>query len=125
MDLTKKHSATEVIEEVCADGTFVQSDDVSTGQAKNMHSEPLGPPPLSAEQQRKLWRKIDMRIVPMLSALYLCCYLDRGMCGIVSTTSQRTNAYECSQGQSVRLHVASSTMEELLTPAKATLSLRA
>lgn len=40
---------------------------------------PLPPPPeLSPEQERALWRKIDLRLMPMLSVMYLMSFLDRG-----------------------------------------------
>jgi hypothetical protein len=36
------------------------------------------PPQLTAEQEKKLWRKIDMRLMPILSLMYLTSFLDRG-----------------------------------------------
>ncbi|KAJ6498892.1 MFS general substrate transporter [Mycena sanguinolenta] len=39
------------------------------------------PPSLSAEEERKLWRKIDLRLMPILSLMYLCSFLDRGNIG--------------------------------------------
>ncbi|KAJ6601925.1 MFS general substrate transporter [Mycena vulgaris] len=39
----------------------------------------LPPPPiLSAEEERKLWRKIDLRLMPILTLMYLMSFLDRG-----------------------------------------------
>lgn len=35
-------------------------------------------PVLSPDEQRRLWRKVDKRILPILSVMYLCFYLDRG-----------------------------------------------
>jgi hypothetical protein len=32
---------------------------------------------LTPEQEKKLWRKIDMRIMPILSLMYLLAFLDR------------------------------------------------
>ena len=44
--------------------------------------ETLPPPPeLTAEQERALWRKIDMRLMPILTLMYLCSFLDRGNIG--------------------------------------------
>ena len=31
------------------------------------------------EQERKLWRRIDLRIMPIISLMYLLCFVDRGM----------------------------------------------
>ncbi|OCH84458.1 MFS general substrate transporter [Obba rivulosa] len=42
----------------------------------------LPPPPnLTPEQERRLWRKIDMRIMPIVTIMYLCSFLDRGNIG--------------------------------------------
>lgn len=44
--------------------------------------ETLPPPPeLNAEQQKALYRKIDMRLMPILTLMYLCSFLDRGNIG--------------------------------------------
>ncbi|KAJ6545251.1 MFS general substrate transporter [Mycena capillaripes] len=39
------------------------------------------PPALTAEEERKLWRKIDLRLMPILSLMYLFSFLDRGNIG--------------------------------------------
>jgi len=39
------------------------------------------PPTLSPEEERKLWRKIDLRLMPILSLMYLFSFLDRGNIG--------------------------------------------
>ncbi|KAF8199837.1 MFS general substrate transporter [Mycena galopus ATCC 62051] len=39
------------------------------------------PPTLTAEEERKLWRKIDLRLMPILSLMYLASFLDRGNIG--------------------------------------------
>lgn len=42
----------------------------------------LPPPPvLTAEEERRLWRKVDMRLIPISTLLYLVSYLDRGNIG--------------------------------------------
>ncbi|KAG1731485.1 MFS general substrate transporter [Suillus paluster] len=38
-------------------------------------------PTLTPEQERKLWRKIDLRLIPILSLMYLLSFLDRGNIG--------------------------------------------
>ena len=38
------------------------------------------PPQLTPEQERKLWRKIDMKLMPILTLMYLFSFLDRGEC---------------------------------------------
>ncbi|KAF9220034.1 MFS general substrate transporter [Gyrodon lividus] len=35
-------------------------------------------PTLTAEQETKLWRKIDLRLIPILTAMYFFSFLDRG-----------------------------------------------
>ena len=37
------------------------------------------PRKLTLEQQRKLYRKLDLRILPILTLMYLLCSMDRGM----------------------------------------------
>jgi hypothetical protein len=38
-------------------------------------------PTLTPEQESKLWRKIDLRLMPILSLMYLFSFLDRGNIG--------------------------------------------
>lgn len=33
---------------------------------------------LTPEEERRLWRKIDIRLIPIPALLYLCSFLDRG-----------------------------------------------
>ncbi|KAJ7105402.1 MFS general substrate transporter [Mycena crocata] len=44
-------------------------------------SELPPPPTLSTEEERKLWRKIDLKLMPILSLMYLLSFLDRGNIG--------------------------------------------
>ena len=39
------------------------------------------PPELTPEQEKKLWRKIDLQLMPILTLMYLCSFLDRGNIG--------------------------------------------
>lgn len=53
----------------------------------------LTPPALTTEQERKTWRKVDLRLMPMLALLYLFSFLDRGTSrvhGFPSRTSYPT-----------------------------------
>ncbi|KAF8632835.1 hypothetical protein AX15_001665 [Amanita polypyramis BW_CC] len=38
-------------------------------------------PQLTPEQERKVWRKIDLRLLPILTLMYLVAFLDRGNIG--------------------------------------------
>ncbi|KAF9220040.1 MFS general substrate transporter [Gyrodon lividus] len=38
-------------------------------------------PTLTAEQETKLWRKIDLRLIPIISLMYLLSFMDRGNIG--------------------------------------------
>ncbi|KXN86764.1 hypothetical protein AN958_09624 [Leucoagaricus sp. SymC.cos] len=49
----------------------------------------LPPPPrLSEEEEGKLWRKIDRRLMPILAVMYLLSFLDRGNARLQGLTSQ-------------------------------------
>ncbi|KAI0073057.1 MFS general substrate transporter [Panus rudis PR-1116 ss-1] len=39
------------------------------------------PPKLTPEQEKKLWRKVDLRLMPILTLMYLFSFLDRGNIG--------------------------------------------
>ncbi|KAI0649776.1 MFS general substrate transporter [Trametes meyenii] len=39
------------------------------------------PPILTADEERRLWRKIDVRLIPIATLLYLVSYVDRGNIG--------------------------------------------
>ena len=36
------------------------------------------PPALTPEQEKALYRKVDLKLMPILALLYLCSFLDRG-----------------------------------------------
>ncbi|KAF8828406.1 hypothetical protein HHX47_DHR4000729 [Lentinula edodes] len=44
-------------------------------------SQLLRPPVLSEDNERKLWRKIDLRLMPILCVMYLMSFMDRGNIG--------------------------------------------
>lgn len=39
------------------------------------------PPSLTRQEERRLWRKIDVRLMPILTVMYLCSFVDRGNIG--------------------------------------------
>ena len=53
----------------------VEKGDVEAVECAAPHE---APPPLTPEQERRLWRKVDKRILPILTIMYLCSFLDRG-----------------------------------------------
>ncbi|EIW53158.1 MFS general substrate transporter [Trametes versicolor FP-101664 SS1] len=55
---------------------------VSEARPLTYGEDGLPPPPAyTAEEERRLWRKIDMRIIPIATLMYLVSYLDRGNIG--------------------------------------------
>lgn len=36
------------------------------------------PPTLTPEQEKKLWREVDLKLMPILTLMYLFSFLDRG-----------------------------------------------
>lgn len=64
------------------DSTGVEKGSISVTEHKEVieSTDPSLPPPpvLDHEQERRLYRKIDLRLMPILSIMYLCSFLDRG-----------------------------------------------
>lgn len=57
---------------------------VSEARPLTYGEDGLPPPPAyTAEEERRLWRKIDMRIIPIATLMYLVSYLDRGNIGVL------------------------------------------
>ncbi|OJT03629.1 hypothetical protein TRAPUB_5657 [Trametes pubescens] len=55
---------------------------ISEARPLSCGEDGLPPPPAyTAEEERRLWRKIDMRIIPIATLMYLVSYLDRGNIG--------------------------------------------
>ncbi|KAK1226954.1 hypothetical protein PQX77_010022 [Marasmius sp. AFHP31] len=51
-------------------------------ETRDSVSSSVSPPPkLTEEQEAKLWRKIDRRLMPILCLMYLMSFLDRGNIG--------------------------------------------
>lgn len=51
------------------------SDDIDFGGDST-----LPPPPIfTAEEEKKLWRKVDLRLMPILALMYLLSFMDRGV----------------------------------------------
>ncbi|OSX57439.1 hypothetical protein POSPLADRAFT_1067855 [Postia placenta MAD-698-R-SB12] len=46
------------------------------------------PASLTAEEEKRLWRKVDTRILPILTIMYLCSFLDRGNAKLQGLTTQ-------------------------------------
>ena len=36
------------------------------------------PPKLTEDEERKIWRKVDLRLMPILAVMYLFSFMDRG-----------------------------------------------
>lgn len=47
------------------------------------------PPPVSPEEERRLLRKLDVRIIPMICWVYLMNFMDRG----ITSGSDKSNSY--------------------------------
>ena len=57
-----------------ADHKTLQSFDIDFGGDTTLPP----PPTLTAEQEKRLWRKVDVRLLPILTLMFLASYLDRG-----------------------------------------------
>ncbi|KAJ7759295.1 MFS general substrate transporter [Mycena olivaceomarginata] len=56
-------------------------DSPAAAQSNGVNSKPLDFRALTAEEERKLWRKIDLRLMPILSLMYLASFIDRSNIG--------------------------------------------
>lgn len=67
----------------------------STGSSEHLDfggESSLPPPPtLTVKEERLLWRKIDLRLMPILSLMYLLSFLDRGARFRLTTRPVRLN----------------------------------
>lgn len=70
------HSDRDSIEKV--EVAHVKSDDSEEVYDFAGESSLPPPPKLTPEQERKLYRKIDLRIMPIVTLMYLFSFLDRG-----------------------------------------------
>jgi len=61
-------------------------------------SDALGSPSLTPEEEARIWRKIDLRLMPILALIYLFSFLDRGISHVVNF---RLPAYPALQETSV------------------------
>ena len=63
------------------EATVEQSHDEKLKEVYDFGGDTTLPPPptLTPEQERRLWRKIDLWLMPILTLMYLCSFLDRGM----------------------------------------------
>ncbi len=73
-----QHSKTQDLEKYRASESQLEN---VAAETEDFGGESTLPPPptLTAEEERKLWRKVDLRLMPILSLLYLFSFLDRGM----------------------------------------------
>lgn len=53
--------------------------------ASPVEQELSTPPTLTAEEERRLWRKIDLRLLPILIIMYLVASIDRSNIGKYSS----------------------------------------
>jgi len=69
--MSEKNSAPSLVERFGEEPRFSSSDVDFGGESG------LPPPPqLTPEQEQKLWRKIDMRLLPILSLMYLLLWIE-------------------------------------------------
>ncbi len=72
----------ESIDKVPADASMEDAPVAMKGEVAYGGEETLPPPPtLTKEEEAALFRKIDWRLMPILTLMYLCSFLDRGNIG--------------------------------------------
>lgn len=58
--------------------TAEKRDEVFLEEARPQAYNEPPPPDFTIEQEKRLYRKIDIRLMPMLTLMYLVSFLDRG-----------------------------------------------
>jgi hypothetical protein len=56
-----------------------QDEEKVTIRGREEQAESSVAPTLTAEQETKLWRKIDLRLIPIIATMYLLSFMDRGV----------------------------------------------
>lgn len=67
--------------------------EITGGKPEEGLDSPLGVPPpcvvFDPKQESRLWRKVDLRLMPMIALMYLFCFMDRGKSMICHPQSWR------------------------------------
>lgn len=61
------------------DGKQVDCEAIENATVNGIMNNGEVPPKLTPEQERKVYHKVDMRLMPILTLMYLASFLDRGM----------------------------------------------
>ncbi|KZT63103.1 MFS general substrate transporter [Daedalea quercina L-15889] len=61
---------------------------VKDRREKEEGGEKVGPFTLTPKQEKKMWHKVDMHILPILTVMYLCSFMDRGNAKLQGLASQ-------------------------------------
>ncbi|KIK93186.1 hypothetical protein PAXRUDRAFT_829222 [Paxillus rubicundulus Ve08.2h10] len=64
-----------------SDGSAPQDEEKVIIRGNEEQGEDSVTPTLTTEQETKLWRRIDMRLIPIIAAMYLLSFTDRGNIG--------------------------------------------
>ncbi|KZT63324.1 MFS general substrate transporter [Daedalea quercina L-15889] len=86
MSTRTKASLTDSLKEEKDDTVAVENVE-DQGQEEEAMEE-ARPSTLTTEQEKKMWRKVDMRILPILTVMYLCAFMDKGNAKLQGLASQ-------------------------------------
>ncbi|KAF8836783.1 MFS general substrate transporter [Paxillus ammoniavirescens] len=64
-----------------ASNTLPQDEEKVTMHGSEEQAKSSAAPILTAEQETKLWRRIDLRLIPIITLMYLLSFMDRGNIG--------------------------------------------
>lgn len=60
------------------DGSLVDKGTLEAEIDRASSADDDTPRALSPEEEKRLWRKVDLRLMPILSLIYLLSFMDRG-----------------------------------------------
>jgi len=80
--------------------------EIADSKPEEGYDPPLGVPlpcvVFDRKQESRLWRKVDLRLMPMIALMYLLCFMDRGKSMVCHPRRMITYIWD-SQGILVRI----------------------
>lgn len=70
-----------MVQSITFDADDVQQDHIAGEKSEAGLSFPRAPVLLTPKEESQLWRKVDLKLMPVIALMYLLCFMDRGNIG--------------------------------------------